>query len=168
MALTTCRECDGQVAKTAKTCPHCGTERPGQRGVHVSAGMGCLIILVAFGAMTMIIGGDSDTYTPSQPPAPTYVDINAAVERSSTQILVTNRDSFAWTNCTVSINPGLMSGGWEQQIARIGPGEQVAGGLLAFTRGNGERFQPSQYVVERVTVSCDTPNGDGFYSGAFR
>ena len=30
--LTTCRECKGQVALGAKSCPHCGAKKPGRGG----------------------------------------------------------------------------------------------------------------------------------------
>jgi len=41
MALKTCRECGGEVASGAKTCPHCGKRRT------MPAAMGCAVILGA-------------------------------------------------------------------------------------------------------------------------
>jgi len=161
MALTTCKECGKEVAKKAKTCPHCGTEKPGQGGTQVSAGMGCLVIVVATGLISALLITSGD---PGSRPAPPDlgVDLNAAVQNTGTQIVVTNRDTFEWTSCRITINSD-----YSQEVSRIGPGEQVAGGLLAFVRRNGERFQPAEYAVQDVSVSCDTPNGDGFYYGGF-
>jgi len=52
MALTKCRECKKEVAKSAPTCPHCGVKNPGQHGVQISTGAGCLILI----ALIMLFG----------------------------------------------------------------------------------------------------------------
>lgn len=60
-----------------------------------------------------------------------------------------------------------MRGGWTQEVARIEPGEEVAGGLLAFTDSEGRRFDPSTHVVQSVDIWCETPSGEALYAGTF-
>jgi hypothetical protein len=84
------------------------------------------------------------------------------VRNTETQIVVKNGDVFAWTSCTIELNGGVARSGWIQEIGRVGPGETVAGGLMAFTRSDGERFNPGAYAVVQVAVSCDTPRGRAY------
>ena len=46
MALTTCRECGGQISSEAAACPHCGNQlkQPASSGF-TKLGLGCLVIL---------------------------------------------------------------------------------------------------------------------------
>lgn len=58
--LVACKACKKEIAKSAKTCPHCGVSSPG-----VNIGKGCLGIIV-FGALIGLIAGffaDKDTLT---------------------------------------------------------------------------------------------------------
>lgn len=36
--LVPCRECGSQIARTAKTCPHCGVDSPGYSGTELAVG----------------------------------------------------------------------------------------------------------------------------------
>lgn len=46
MALKTCKQCGGQVATTAKACPHCGARNPlGRIGCFK---LGCVLLVVVF------------------------------------------------------------------------------------------------------------------------
>lgn len=119
------------------------------------------------GVTLVSLTGDQPS-SASTTPAVEYTsppDLRGAIYLSNTQVHVRNDDAFAWTNCSVSINPGIVRSGWSQDVARIAPGEIITGGLMAFTRSGGERFQPSQYVVETVGLSCETPAGRAYYSG---
>lgn len=167
MALTTCRECGHQVSYEAKTCPSCGVSQPWRRGPSASTMVGWVVagvvVVGVLGAITELSNRRSGetTWTPTQRTAPP--PLAARIWNTGTQIAVRNDDEFAWTNCRISINPGLFGGGWSQETDRIESGEIVRGGLLMFTRSGGERFQSAQYVVERVLVACDTPNGQLVY-----
>lgn len=59
MAMTTCKECKKEVSSTAKTCPQCGANKPGDRVWHGFAGMAVLGIL-GYGVY-LYTGGTSDT-----------------------------------------------------------------------------------------------------------
>ncbi len=47
MALKKCRECDGEVSTGAKTCPHCGVDRPAGPTAEDWAGFIVLGVVVA-------------------------------------------------------------------------------------------------------------------------
>jgi hypothetical protein len=98
----------------------------------------------------------------SQPPG-----LNARVHLDGMTLRLTNGDTVDWTGCDVEINPGVVRSGWSQRVPAVAAGEVVEGGLMAFTRGDGERFDPSTYAVQEVMVSCDTPQGRARYLGSF-
>jgi hypothetical protein len=60
VALTDCRSCGNQVAKSAKTCPHCGVSSPGGWIAYQGVGgegclkaLGCLVLV---GALLWMFG----------------------------------------------------------------------------------------------------------------
>jgi hypothetical protein len=162
MALKPCKECKTEVSSSAKKCPHCGVDNPTLTNRQALGG--CLVLLLIIGGCWIAVssGGGGPSSSP-----PELVTLDALVQRSATQIVVTNQGEERWTNCRVEINPGIVRGGWSQSVAVIEPGQRVEGGLFAFTRSGGERFNPGTHVVESVTVQCDTPAGRGFYRGTF-
>lgn len=169
MALKPCRECGKEVSTEATTCPHCGVSQPTKSAAsrNLSGFQGCAVILllvVAAGVVSSILA--PATRSPRQRTAARVPDLTATVRSTATDVRITNGDSFDWTNCTVRLNPTL-TGSWSQRVGRIGAGETVSGGLMAFTRGNGERFNPVSYAVEGVGLSCDTPRGRASWAGAF-
>lgn len=73
--LTTCKVCGEQVAKTAKTCPHCGAKI--KKSHPVAIGIAVVLILIAVAVST----GESDT--------PKKVDSTASVQnpaKATTQV----------------------------------------------------------------------------------
>lgn len=176
MAVKPCRECGESVSMSAKACPHCGAPKP-EAGKMGCGPAGCLWVIAAAVALG-VIGSLTEDPEPgarapaqgTQQEAPStttgeYADLEAVVRRSPTQLSVTNDSEQSWRGCEIEINPGIIRGGWKTGPVDIGPGETVAGGLMTFTKADGERFQPSRYEVESVTVVCESPKG--LYSGSW-
>lgn len=162
MALTQCKECKKEVSTSAKKCPHCGVDNPAVGPKQMA--IGCLALVVLVGACYAVLDMGGSEGSPRSSEIPT---LDAAVRRTPTQLVVTNQGNQSWTDCEISINPGLFGGGWTQRVARIGAGESVQGGLMAFTRSGGERFNPVTHEVQEVTVYCHTARGRAIWSGAF-
>ena len=75
MALTKCRECGHQVAKSAPTCPNCGVKDPGKGPLDIKIGGcgGCLAIIVVvllIGSLASVFESDNRPSTVTVP-APT-------------------------------------------------------------------------------------------------
>lgn len=134
---------------------------------------GLMVTFFALGVIGTFLGDDASdpspagaTDTSALPPVepievtPAYpAELDARVNFDGTQIKVVNRDDFAWTDCEVSINPGMFGGGWTQDVARISPGDSAVGGIMAFTDADARRFNPTTHAVESVDVICQTPDG---------
>jgi hypothetical protein len=80
MALKKCRECGHEVASSAPTCPNCGVKGPGKKSPTISAGAGCLIILVFLFILAIAMGDDgtspSSSVTASSPSAGSQVPLH--------------------------------------------------------------------------------------------
>lgn len=96
-----------------------------------------------------------------EPPSQTeYAILNTDTRFTQTRLMVTNADTFAWTDCRIEVNPIEGRGGFGIDVARIEPGETVDRDLTTFVRA-GQTFRTVQAVVELVDVRCSTPEGPG-------
>jgi hypothetical protein len=96
------------------------------------------------------------------------VDLNATVQFTGTQFVVTNSDSFNWTNCKLEVNPKTFSSGFTYQAALLAAGQTYSVGSLQFANGDGKRFNPFDFKPTSFSVSCDTPSGRGYYYGGWK
>lgn len=170
MALKPCRECGQEVSTSAKACPRCGVDHPTKGGLSqpIGCGTGCLflvglvVLFGVFASISMDAGPDAPAPQSSGP-----LTLNAEVRQGGGQLFVTNASAVAWTDCSIHINPGLINDGYVQRIGSIGAGDTASGGLMGFVDGDGARFNPGTHVVQSVDVRCQTPAGEGWYSGEF-
>lgn len=162
MALKPCRECGKDVSTAAKSCPSCGVKSPTRKPK-----TGTLLAVLAVVVAIAMIRSDSLTSDVGVEEAPSVLSLEAAVRASDLQLSVSNLSAEPWTACEVTINGGILGGGYKQDVAGIGPGETVEGGLRAFADGDGRRFDPAELVLQDVMVACDTPRGRGYYTGRY-
>ena len=174
MALKKCRECGGQVSRSAKTCPHCGKRYPAG-GFHLGTGGGCLLALLLLFFGPCVVSGlldGNDTGAPSPAPSQpressSIADLNATVIFNGTQFVIANRDSFDWTNVKLEINSKTFSSGYTLRTSIIEAGETYTVGAMQFAKSDGERFNPFTHKATNLSVWCDTPKGKGFYYGTW-
>ena len=98
---------------------------------------------------------------------PYDISLTAWVESSDITLRVTNRDTFPWTGCEVSVNSGIVRSGFSQKVGLIAAGDMRQWPLADFTRPSGERFNPLTTVVTDAFLACDTDQGRGYHSGGF-
>lgn len=129
---------------------------------------GCLgaVGLIAFIAVMLWICGVFKTEKkPETPSKPLYVSLNASVKFTGTQFIITNNDSFDWRNVELEINPGLLKSGYKLNAGVMSAGHTYTVGALQFAKPDGTRFNPFSIKPQSISISCDTPRGEGFYSG---
>ena len=121
------------------------------------------VVLVAGYVLFGVFGVVSSFGDGDREPVPA---LSAEVRVGEGQVHVTNQDSFGWTGCKVTLNSGI-GGSWSQTYGSISAGETVSGGLMAFTRRRGERFNPLTHALEDVLIDCSTPAGRTYWTGGF-
>jgi hypothetical protein len=90
------------------------------------------------------------------------------VRFTGTQFIITNNDSFAWSNCKLEINSKVFGSGYTYVGANIAAGATYSVGALQFANGDGQRFNPFTLKPQNLSISCNTPNGRGFYYGGWK
>ena len=179
MALVKCPDCGRDISDQAPACPHCGRPatntpqvppaaspaEPLQKKKRSPVAMGCLALL-ALGAVVGVLS-ESSTTTDTSTSTPSMVDLNGAVRFTGTQFVVTNNDSFDWSNCELEVNPKTFSSGFKYRASVLAAGERYTVGALQFANGEGKRFNPFEFKPTSFSVACDTPRGRGFYYGGW-
>jgi hypothetical protein len=110
-----------------------------------------------------ILSSDSNR-EPAPKPDP---KITASVKFSGTEFIITNKDSFDWTNVRMEINGGIFSGGYDLKHPIIKAGETYSVGALQFADSDGNRFNPFQMKPKSFTVCGDTIYGLACYAGGW-
>jgi len=104
---------------------------------------------------------------PSTRPSST-IDLKASVRFTGTQFVITNNNSFDWTNVKLEVNSGLLRGGFVLKTKRICAGETYTVRAMQFAKGDGNRFNPLTNKPLNFSIWCDTPEGKGFWYGSWR
>lgn len=174
MTLQPCRECGHRVSTEAARCPACGIAHPMRSRASRRRWRTVLGVLTlaagAFGG-----GALARRYLPPAPTEParpgpaatTFPSLSAVLGRSSSEIVVTNENDFAWTECTVDVNAGVPGGGYSQALGRVDAGQRAAAPLRAFVRQDGQRYDPDAQRLQVVDLHCDTPSGRAHFNGVF-
>ncbi|HEV8238075.1 MAG TPA: hypothetical protein VGS57_01760 [Thermoanaerobaculia bacterium] len=106
---------------------------------------------------------DHSNSSASQPAAPP--DLKAHVNFTGTQFVITNNDTFTWTDCKLEVNPKTFSSGFTYHAGSLAAGSVYTVGVLQFANDDGQRFNPLQYKPTSFSIACNTPGGRAFYFG---
>lgn len=110
----------------------------------------------------MIISCSSPSPSSSSSSDEDDVTLNAKIEKSSTQLVVTNNDLSSWDDVTITINDD-----YEYKTPVITTGSVNEIGFLLFTASDGKKFNPFDYAVKEVTISAKMDGKYGFVMGNF-
>lgn len=88
----------------------------------------------------------------------------ASVDFTGTQFVVININDFDWTNVKLRVN-----GKYIFKTQRIKTYESYTVGAMLFTKSSdGTRFNPLTMKPLRFNISCDTPEGRGYWQGEWK
>jgi len=163
-ALVQCKDCGKEVSKKANACPNCGA--PVKNSLSVSSGCGCAILFFIGIIIFVAIGSQTDTGTSNG--SSSTVDLNATVRFNGTEFVITNGDSFDWTNVKLEINSKTFSSGYILKTSVMKAGEVYTVGAMQFTKSDGTKFNPFTHKALNLSVRCDTPKGKGYYYGTWK
>lgn len=170
-----CKKCGFLNPSTHKHCGQCGasitqeTTSPKSRSVKPSnnaTGIGCLAVIILGVIITFLNSGKksesvSGSPTQSRPEA----RINARVQFSGSQFVISNLDPFPWRDVKMEINGGVFSGGYELRHPVIEANQVYTVGAMQFANGDGVRFNPFQMKPKKFSICATTPNGLACYVG---
>lgn len=90
--------------------------------------------------------------------------LDASVSYTGAQFVITNKNSYDWTDVKLEINPGVVSSGWVLRVDRLQAGQQYQVGAAQFTKTDGERFNPFTHRVQVFMIFCK----QGDYIGSMK
>jgi hypothetical protein len=91
------------------------------------------------------------------------ITLNCKVSNSGTQIIIMNSDIFNWTDVEITLNDDFV-----YKTAIISSNSDIKIGLLLFADGSGKKFNPFDYKVQKVQISCRVDEKYGFWLGDFK
>lgn len=124
------------------------------------------LIIAAF-LLVLLVRWGRITSPPPAPSKPAYIDLTVSVIFTGTQFVITNGDNFDWTNVKLEVNPGLLKSGFILKTQRMSAGETYTVGAMQFAKGDGTRLNPFAIKPQKLSISCDTPRGEGFWVGGW-
>lgn len=165
---------------SASVCPHCG--RPNQKSrLPIEIAVGAAVAIICVVSLGLWSGAHEDTPRESAAPKASETVIahpyrmlersltgSVGYNRSLHVFRIENRDSFAWTNCLLSLNSrGISSFKLEVEAIKAGLTEAALLQSNEFADDDGKRFDPTTSDVARLDLDCETPHGHLYYGGEF-
>lgn len=165
-----CPKCGRDNASDATFCNGCGSafasaspQAAKNLSQNKAGGVGC----IAFIVLAIIIGTCNSWKKDNDASSPQKLDakINASVRFTGTQFIITNNDSFDWTDVKMEINGGVFSGGYDLKHPVVKAGQTYTVGAMQFANSDGQRFNPIQMKAKKFSICGKTPNGLACYVG---
>jgi hypothetical protein len=126
-----------------------------------------VIVVIAVIIIGRMGGGGSDSGTQEKKEEST-ITLNASVNFTGTQFVITNNNDFDWTGVKLEVNSQGLRSGYVLKTARMSSGETYTVGAMQFTKKDGEKFNPGTYKPLNFSIWCDTPSGkNGHYYGGW-
>ena len=131
--------------------------------VNKKTAIGCGVLLAIVIIISVIIGtclgGESDT---------TEVTLNAKVVYDDGQFIITNNDSFVWTDVEFDLNYETWSSGYTYHTGRLEANTVYTVGSMQFAKSDGTMFNPFTQKPLKMSIHCKTPDGkDAWWFGGW-
>lgn len=84
------------------------------------------------------------------------------------QFVISNKDSFDWTNVQMEINEVVAVPGFSFSIPKIAAEGTYTVFANRFFTPDGSQFDPTTTKIQRFTIACGTPKGPGSWSSTWR
>ena len=92
------------------------------------------------------------------------VDLSASVDFTGTKFVIININDFDWTNVKLRVNSKYVL-----KTQRIKTYESLTVGVMQFTKvSDGTRFNSLLMKPQEFSISCDTPEGSGYWHATMK
>lgn len=174
-----CPHCDESISIKAKRCPRCQEDLRSWFRRHPI--LTFLLILITspfwgafvFGLFSGVSGGK--TSSNSSPQLSKKQELNAAVNFTGTEFVISNLDNYVCQNARMKVNDEYTLEGYNLESA-LDPANKSTGanvykvGAGQFTKGDGTRLNPFAIKPKNFSISCRGSNelSSAFWYGEFK
>lgn len=92
--------------------------------------------------------------------------IHATVQFNGTHFIITNQDSFDWTNTELIVNLGMRSVS-TVKVGMLSAGQAYTITANQFVDSDLARFNPLTHKPKTLSIVCTTPSGQAAWSGGW-
>ncbi len=156
MALVKCKECQKEVAKSAKTCPHCGVANPSVTNKQMAIG---------FIALAVIVLALFSTCSSDEPPQEEVKKEEATVEKTAEQVEKENAECKKSLECWSDKNAVVAQVACQQAIEKMAKYDyEWTDGLLDPVFSKMKWKDEKQGIITYYGDKIKMQNGFGAYS----
>jgi RNA polymerase subunit RPABC4/transcription elongation factor Spt4 len=189
MDLEKCPACAEFIASSAAFCPFCGArqslDRAAPRPLAAPLPAPHKIFkndpVVVFGAILLpliiiiaVIGKLNDPQSRTNIPLAKDLPFKEQLVDLKSQASITgghtlnlkNLNNYAWKDIDVSLNYGMIDGGYTAHLGQLEPGASASISLSDFADGQA-RFNPFTTKAANFKIHCSVPGGTGLETGEF-
>lgn len=87
--------------------------------------------------------------------------LKAGIRFDGSQFIITNNNSFDWTDVKFKLNEGIIKAGYRLNVDRIKAGHIYTVGAMQFTKPDGTRFNPFTMKPQTMFIFCDEGDWNG-------
>jgi hypothetical protein len=97
---------------------------------------------------------------------PSLPDLTSEVTTNGFIVTIKNLDDYAWQDCSVDINQGLLSA-YEAHVENVGADQAVTLYATQFADGS-TRFNPATTKIQSIYIECTTAKGQQYSVARFQ
>ena len=166
-----CQKCGMSNLTADRYCARCGHLLPAGN----SSSKTILVVLAVIGGLWVLGSISKSTHQPEtsntstaaspSPASRSEQTIHSSAELTTLGLVITNKDSFVYSNPDIIIhNGGTFSGGYETSSRDIPPHKSITVPWSSFTMTDGTRFNYFREKPTMITMEV-TANGSHAYAG---
>jgi len=90
-------------------------------------------------------------------------ELSGAISYIGNSFQIINNNDYPWVNVRIELNGGIAHGGYIHPLKSLAPGKIIDIPAEYFTDRDGKPFDPSTTKPKNMFISCDTPDGIGYF-----
>jgi hypothetical protein len=182
MGTEKCPFCGQEIDSAAIRCFFCGAELSKEsvherlqqlheqdiqraHGIRKPFVAGIIVIVILFYIVFFYdTSGKKHMSVIDNPPQSSTVELKATVNFSRERFVVSNNDSFDWSNVRLEIMPESTEYWFGLKVPIISAGQEYTAAAAEFSGEDGIRFNPDKMEPKKFRIQCETPtNVNGSY-----